>query len=206
MRLKTFFTKTNIKATLFAACFLSINASVVAAPKLVVQIVVSGMRYDYLERFGSNFTNDGFKSFYTDGVVYKNAHYGYMLTTTEAGLATISTGIKRLTKEREKRLTDLGIAWSGYSSWEDKYAIAKQFYERYGHLNVPGKYVTDGLWINKWLNEQKQIYRGNRKGKYLTQEQIELLESLDIKWSKNTASLNFDFQKNDINLLNIREM
>ncbi|MFI3266569.1 MAG: alkaline phosphatase family protein [Rikenellaceae bacterium] len=92
MRLKTFFSKTNIKATLFAACFLSINASVVAAPKLVVQIVVSGMRYDYLERFGSNFTNDGFKSFYTDGIVYKNAHYGYMLTTTEAGLATISTG------------------------------------------------------------------------------------------------------------------
>lgn len=33
---------------------------------------------------------------------------------------------------------------------------------------MPGNYVTDGIWLGKWLNEQQQIYLGKRKGKKLT--------------------------------------
>lgn len=47
---------------------------------------------------------------------------------------------------------------------------------------MPPKYIADGIWLNKWLNEQKQIYNGNRKGKQLTQSQIELLNAIGMCW------------------------
>ena len=61
-------------------------------PKLVVQIVISQMRYDYLQRFYDNFSQSGFRTFLDQGVTYTNAYYNYMQTNTEAGLATLSTG------------------------------------------------------------------------------------------------------------------
>lgn len=61
-------------------------------PKLVVQIVISQMRYDYLQRFYDNFSQSGFRTFMNEGVDYTNAHYNYMMTNTVAGLATLSTG------------------------------------------------------------------------------------------------------------------
>ncbi len=61
-------------------------------PKLVVQIVISQMRYDYLQRFYDNFSQSGFRTFLNEGVSYTHAYYNYMMTNTEAGLATLSTG------------------------------------------------------------------------------------------------------------------
>lgn len=62
------------------------------SPKLVVNIVVSQMRYDYLTRLADNFTDNGFKYFMLNGTNYTNARYNYMQTNTVAGLATITTG------------------------------------------------------------------------------------------------------------------
>lgn len=64
----------------------------VSKPKLIVNIVISQMRYDYLERFADNFTNDGFRLLMDRGVDFRSARYNYMMTNTVAGLATISTG------------------------------------------------------------------------------------------------------------------
>lgn len=61
-------------------------------PKLVVNIVISQMRYDYLDRFGGNFTGSGIRFITDQGVSYRNAHHDYMQTLTVAGLATINTG------------------------------------------------------------------------------------------------------------------
>lgn len=61
-------------------------------PKLVVNIVVSQMRYDYLDRFGGNFTGSGIRFLTDQGVSFRNAHHDYMQTLTVAGLATINTG------------------------------------------------------------------------------------------------------------------
>lgn len=47
-------------------------------------------------------------------------------------------------------------------------------------MQVPPKYIAEGVWLNKWLNEQKQIYRGNRKGKVLTKDRIAMLEEIGI--------------------------
>ena len=47
-------------------------------------------------------------------------------------------------------------------------------------MNVPPKYIVDGLWLNKWLNEQKHIMQGRREGKKLTDEQIRKLASISF--------------------------
>lgn len=66
--------------------------SLPAKPKLVVGIVVDQMRYDYLYRYASKYTNGGFKRLMNDGFNCRNNHYHYALTVTAAGHASIYTG------------------------------------------------------------------------------------------------------------------
>lgn len=61
-------------------------------PKLIVEIVVSQMRYDYIHRYWDKFGEGGFKLLANDGAFCKNARYNYLLTQAYPGLATISTG------------------------------------------------------------------------------------------------------------------
>ena len=62
----------------------------------------------------------------------------------------------------------------------------KRYYEEHGNLNIPPRYKANGIWIAKWLNEQRQIYIGNRPGKQLTKEQIECLEAIGMTWENKT--------------------
>lgn len=61
-------------------------------PKLVVNIVVGQMRYDYLLRFSDNFTQKGFLAMIREGSSCDRASYSYLNTATSTGLATITTG------------------------------------------------------------------------------------------------------------------
>lgn len=61
-------------------------------PKLIVEIVVTQMRYDYLQRYAENFSDKGFKVLLEEGAVCKNAKYSYSLTQSAPGLSTIATG------------------------------------------------------------------------------------------------------------------
>lgn len=87
-----------------------------------------------------------------------------------------------LKEERKSRLNELGMIWAKEKSWDKGYALACDFYTEHGHLNVPHDYVVDGVWLNKWINEQKQIRAGNRGEKKLTDEKVRLLENIDISW------------------------
>lgn len=70
----------------------SVQAQATTKPKLIIQFVVSQMRYDYLEKFRDNFTEQGFKTYLDSGVNFTNARYNYMATNTVAGLSTLATG------------------------------------------------------------------------------------------------------------------
>ncbi|MGL4363680.1 MAG: alkaline phosphatase family protein [Bacteroidales bacterium] len=61
-------------------------------PQLIVQIVVGQLRADYFLRFQENLSEEGFKILITEGAFCQNARYGYLLTQTASGLATIATG------------------------------------------------------------------------------------------------------------------
>lgn len=61
-------------------------------PKLVVGIVVDQMRYDYLTRFYSKYSEGGFKRMVNEGFNCKNNHYNYIPTYTGPGHASIYSG------------------------------------------------------------------------------------------------------------------
>lgn len=65
---------------------------VVQRPSLVVNIVVGGLPYDFMERFGHNFSENGFKRFMREGTVFTGARYDYMPTNSVSSLATVTTG------------------------------------------------------------------------------------------------------------------
>ncbi len=61
-------------------------------PKLVIGVVVDQMRYDYLNRFWTHFTEGGFKRLVSEGYDCRNNHFNYVPTYTGPGHASIYTG------------------------------------------------------------------------------------------------------------------
>ena len=61
-------------------------------PRLVLLIVVDQFRYDYLDRFGDRFGENGFKRLLRDGATWVNANYDHVLTYTAPGHSTLMTG------------------------------------------------------------------------------------------------------------------
>jgi predicted AlkP superfamily pyrophosphatase or phosphodiesterase len=62
------------------------------SPKLVVAIVVDQLRYDYLERFQSQFGKGGFRLLMEEGAFLTFAHYNYGPTVTGPGHASFLSG------------------------------------------------------------------------------------------------------------------
>ncbi len=62
-------------------------------PKLVVNIVVSGLRYDLLEKFRTGLSDEGFARFTAEGTTFSAAYFDYMQTLSPTGIATITTGV-----------------------------------------------------------------------------------------------------------------
>ena len=61
-------------------------------PRLIVGIVVSEMRYDYLSRYWDKFGDGGFRRLAGNGTFCKNAHHDYLISESSSGFATLSTG------------------------------------------------------------------------------------------------------------------
>ncbi|MCD9548076.1 alkaline phosphatase family protein [Photobacterium carnosum] len=61
-------------------------------PKLIVQITVDALRGDLLERYKTNFGNDGFRYLMDNGTYYTNAYYQHGNTETIVGHVSLATG------------------------------------------------------------------------------------------------------------------
>jgi len=61
-------------------------------PKLVVGIVIDQMRFDYISKYYSKFSENGFKKLIKQGFNCKNTNYNYSPTYTGPGHASIYTG------------------------------------------------------------------------------------------------------------------
>lgn len=95
-------------------------------------------------------------------------------------------GREKHSVERQRQLDALGMVWQKPDPWEVRYAAAKAYFIEHGDLNMPAQYKANGMWIAKWLNEQRQIYCGNRPGKSLTAEQVRRLEAIGMTWGKRS--------------------
>ena len=61
-------------------------------PRLVLLIVVDQFRYDYLERFGDLFAENGLRRLLRDGASWTQSNYDHMPTYTAPGHGTMMTG------------------------------------------------------------------------------------------------------------------
>ncbi len=112
--------------------------------------------------------------------------------------------IKRMPREREEKLRALGVVLEREDPWEERFKLAKAYYEQHHTLSMPGIYNVNGICLSKWVNEQKQIIRGKRKGKSLTPEQIKRLESIgftmkkqsEIVWEQKYSEVRDHYTKN----------
>ena len=87
-----------------------------------------------------------------------------------------------LTPERIKRLEAIGMVWEK-DNWEKRYEIAADYYKTHGSLSIPQDYVSSsGVWIGKWLNEQRKRYCKPGSGKALSREQALKLEAIGMDW------------------------
>lgn len=90
-----------------------------------------------------------------------------------------------LSESRKKKLDALGMIWQLEDPWNAKFQLVRQYYEIYGHTNMPVDYVVEGVWLRRWLSEQKARLNGRPTGrsktvKTLTPEQIQQLSTVGI--------------------------
>ena len=76
----------------FLALSATLRTTAAEPPRLVVQIVVSSMRAEDLNRYADNFSDEGFLRLVRGGTFYPESHYDYLHTSTPVSLATLTTG------------------------------------------------------------------------------------------------------------------
>lgn len=94
-----------------------------------------------------------------------------------------------LSETRKKKLDALGMIWQPEDPWNTKFRLVQQYYETHGHTNMPTDYVVEGVWLCRWLFEQKARLNGKTTGrtkttKSLTPEQVQLLSTVGINPQK----------------------
>ncbi|MBR4880472.1 MAG: helicase associated domain-containing protein, partial [Clostridia bacterium] len=84
-----------------------------------------------------------------------------------------------LDAERKEKLDLIGMQWIASDPWEEKYQLVKDYYNENGHINIPSDYVCNGVWLYRWLYEQKKRLNG-KSTKHLTSKQIEMLMAIGV--------------------------
>ena len=66
----------------------------------------------------------------------------------------------KLTPERVALLDKIGMQWEKPDPWQHRYELAQDYLQEHGNLLIPAKYKTDdGIWLGRWLYEQKVLLR-----------------------------------------------
>ena len=92
-----------------------------------------------------------------------------------------------LTEERIKKLDAIGMDWRGkYDlAWEKYYnALCKYKYE-FGNIDIKANYVaSDGVELGAWVSNLRTARNSRRRGYYLTDERIAMLNKLGMIWTR----------------------
>jgi superfamily II DNA or RNA helicase len=89
-----------------------------------------------------------------------------------------------LTDEQIAQLNEIGIVWDDYRdlSWEKSYLEAKDYYNKFGDLLVPIKYVTEsGFPLGVWIMSMRQA-RANQRSNTVTEERLQKLDEIGMVW------------------------
>lgn len=84
-----------------------------------------------------------------------------------------------LSEDHFEKLSALGVLWDYEHAWEQKFELAKKYYETHGDLDIPAAYTTaDGTNLGAWY----RTVRNNYKNGTLPEEYRQKLESIGIRW------------------------
>lgn len=95
-----------------------------------------------------------------------------------------------LTEERVKLLEQIGMVWGvGLElRWNEKYKLAKKYFEEYGNLDVRFTYDTkDGVHLGTWIVQQRKMKKAGK----LSDEKIQKLDKIGMIW--DTKMYTFDY-------------
>ncbi len=145
-------------------------------------------KYQKLKEYQKEHGNiDVPQSYEKDGI-----KLGIWLNNQRQAYKGIGTG--KITEEQIKLLNDLGIKWQVRDErWNDYYQLLKEYQEEHGNIDVPYFYEKDGMKLGVWLRSQRLAYKGIGTGR-ITEEQIELLNYLGIKWQVRDETWNRYYQ------------
>lgn len=83
----------------------------------------------------------------------------------------------KLTPERVALLDKIGMQWKKPDPWQHRYDLAQDYLQKHGNLLIPAKYkTTDGIWLGRWLYEQKVLLR--KQSPKLNADKIDKLRKL----------------------------
>ena len=91
-----------------------------------------------------------------------------------------------LTDEQIHKLDDIGMIWDSYNdlNWSKNYRAAKQYYKKFGNLEVPSRYITeDGVSLGNWISSIRRWYSLGVHQKYLKSSRIKQLEDIGMIWN-----------------------
>ena len=98
----------------------------------------------------------------------------------------VKSGTKRgnLTSERVQKLDEIGMIWNvKEANWNDRYQLAKQYYEEHKNLDIPCDYVIDGVNMGAWISTQRLAKKGIGSA-VLTEDRIAKLNEIGMIWQK----------------------
>ncbi|MEO5571635.1 MAG: Helicase associated domain protein [Bacteroidia bacterium] len=96
-----------------------------------------------------------------------------------------------LTKEKTKKLNDIGFDWKGEQrltylppdeKWKKNYKKLEKYFAENRNTDIPARYTKDKP-LATWVVTQRVRYNQQK----LTKEQIDLLEEIDFNWDPKTS-------------------
>lgn len=84
----------------------------------------------------------------------------------------------KLSPERKSALDEISPTWLRKDPWMIRYDALLSYYKEHGTLTISQSEIVEGVWIGKWILQQKRLYDNNE---VLTEEQRLLLSALPLE-------------------------
>ena len=143
---------------------------------------------DYFNHYGNLEISKYFKTI--NGYEYDEKGISLGMWINNQRQAYKGQGRYEITSDQIKLLEEIGMRFENkYKTWMEKYNLAKAYFEHYGNLEIPQsfktingyEYVENGVALGKWINNQRQAYKGQGRCK-ITSDQIKLLEEIGMRF------------------------
>lgn len=192
-----------------AAALLATAVCAANPPRLVVNIVVSSMRAEDLDRYRAGFGDGGFVRL-ASGVRYTSGEYDYMQTTTPVSLATLSTGALPSThgvvsdhwfdyvdNRRIDLIVDRNVAGFGYTGIDGRFSPANLLAPTLGDALSAAS--ADSRTVTVALEPTSAVVFGGQRGVAYWMEPSRIMWSSSTHYMLNLPAWVEDYNRTRIN-------